>query len=71
MNIKKLDPKIPDIDSDWEGNNAAFRCPICKQVFIVSEMIHNGYRQCKCEKSIARVKGGKKSGGEASIEWSD
>jgi len=64
-------------DEDWEGNNVAFRCPNCKKVFIVSDTrMHvgpdgeKGFRRCpNCEGSIARVKGGRKSGGAASIEW--
>ena len=79
MSIKKLDPHDLGMDEDWEDNNAAFRCPVlsCGKVFIVSHTrMHigpdgsKGYRKCpKCEKSIARIKGGRKSGGQASIEW--
>jgi predicted RNA-binding Zn-ribbon protein involved in translation (DUF1610 family) len=73
---KDLDPH-PNaliLTDDWAGNNAAFTCPVdgCGQVFIVSEAknIHNGERPCpKCGKSIGRVKGGRKSGGTASISW--
>jgi len=73
MPIKQLDPENLSLDEDWEGNNAAFRCPHCHYVFIVSgSRVHNGERSCrKCEKSIGRVsrKGGRKSGGTASLEW--
>lgn len=77
MPIKKLNPMNIDIDEDWEGNNAAFKCPQCGNIYIVScTRMHvgpdgeKGYRKCpNCGKSIARVSGGKKSGGEASIEW--
>src|SRR5688500_6734464 len=79
MPIKKLKPDADHfgIDEDWQGNNAAFRCPIREQVFILSEIIHygpdgKGYRRCpNCEKCIACAKVGRKSGGEASIEWPD
>ena len=64
-------------DEDWEGNNAAFKCPLCNKVFIVSVLLHKsndgekGYRVCPgCGKSVGRVKGGRRSGGTASIEWS-
>ena len=58
-------------DHDWEGNNAAFKCPMCGFVFLVSGLIHKGKRTCpKCERSVARVERGRKSGGRAWIEWS-
>ena len=55
----------------WEGNNAAFACPVCGHVFIVSGHVHpvrpkkpgvlEGIRHCpnpNCGKSIAYVRGG-------------
>jgi hypothetical protein len=77
MPFRKLDPYNLQQYEDWEGNNAAFLCPLCENVFIVSETrMHTdekgekGYRRCpSCGKSIGRVKGGRKSGGTASIEW--
>ncbi len=77
MPIKQLNPDQLGPDEDWEGNNAAFRCPSCQKVFIVSNTrMHmgprgeKGYRKCpNCEKSVGRVTGGRKSGGSASIEW--
>jgi hypothetical protein len=30
------DPTKHELDEDWEGNNVAFTCPLCKKVFIVS-----------------------------------
>jgi hypothetical protein len=76
MKSRTLDPDALGHDEDWEGNNAAFTCPLCKKVFIVSTLIHTGpnkgggYRECPgCHKSIGRVSGGRKSGGTASIEW--
>lgn len=77
MPIKNLNPNGLKKDEDWEGNNAAFTCPVCNKVFIVSDTrMHkgpqkeNGYRQCPaCGKSVGRVTGGRKSGGTASIEW--
>jgi hypothetical protein len=57
---------------DWEGNNIAFACPEpgCGKVFIVSEQMHGGERKCPTSgKSKGMVKGGKKSGGTASITW--
>ena len=77
MPIKELKPDALSHDEDWEGNNAAFKCPVCGKVFIVSDTrMHlgpegeKGYRKCpSCGKSIGRVSGGRKSGGSASIEW--
>lgn len=72
MPTKNLDPANLGMDEDWEGNNAAFRCPHCGKVFLVSgTRIHNGVRACpNCGRSTGRcdIKG-KKSGGTASIEW--
>ncbi|MCX6005709.1 MAG: hypothetical protein NTZ34_00385 [Chloroflexi bacterium] len=77
MPIKNLNPNDLQQAEDWEGNNVAFLCPLCQKVFIVSDTrMHispggeKGYRKCPaCGKSIGRVKGGRKSGGTASIEW--
>ena len=43
-----LDPNAASLgqDADWGGNNAAFTCPVCKKVFIVSAQLHNGSREC-------------------------
>ena len=63
----KLDPK-----DDWEGNNAAFTCPVCKWVFLVSGRLHKHGKECRnpeCGKSKGFVVGGKKSKGRAWIEW--
>ncbi len=77
MPVKNLNPDDLDNDEDFEGNNAAFTCPVCQKVFIVSDTrMHigsnreRGYRKCpSCGKSVGRVSGGRKSGGTASIEW--
>ena len=70
MPVRTLDPAALGKMEDWEGNNAAFACPSCAKVFIVSERIHNGERKCpECGQSTARIEGGRKSGGTASIEW--
>jgi len=70
MQTRNLDPNSLSKNEDWEGNNAAFKCPHCNKVFIVSGMIHKGVRSCpECGKSIGKCKGGRKSGGTASLEW--
>jgi predicted RNA-binding Zn-ribbon protein involved in translation (DUF1610 family) len=72
MAVRHIDPVDIARDEDWEGNNAAFSCPVCGKVFLVSgsPTMHNGSRKCpNCQKSIGYVKGGKKRGGSARIEW--
>ncbi len=77
MPVRNLDPLRLEHNEDWEGNNAAFTCPLCQKVFIVSHTrMHlgnggeKGYRKCpNCGKSFGRIKGGKKQGGCASLEW--
>jgi predicted RNA-binding Zn-ribbon protein involved in translation (DUF1610 family) len=73
MPTRALDPKKLGDDEDWEGNNAAFRCPVCGKVFLVSgSRVHRGERPCpKCGKSTGRIstKGGRLSSGTASLEW--
>jgi Zn finger protein HypA/HybF involved in hydrogenase expression len=57
---------------DWVGNNAAFTCPVCQRVFVVSAMLHRNGRLCPgCEKSMGHVTGGRNTGGEAFVEWKD
>ncbi len=68
MPEREIDPS--KIGEDWEGNNIAITCLACGKVFIVSELIHKGRRDCpKCGKSTGTVKGGRKSVGTASIKW--
>jgi Zn finger protein HypA/HybF involved in hydrogenase expression len=70
MAIRSIDPEAQARDEDWEGNNAAFTCPVCGKVFIVSSHMHDGKRKCpSCGKSTGHVVGGKKSEGTAKIEW--
>jgi hypothetical protein len=74
MGDRVIDRNAIRDDEDWEGNNAAFTCPNCKKVFIVSGLLHDGRRKCpnpKCGKSVGWVRGGKGSGGSAGIEWQD
>lgn len=72
MPTKQLDRYHLGEDEDWVGNAAAFKCPHCGKVFIVSgSSIHKGKRDCpKCGKSTGYcdIKG-KKSGGSASLKW--
>ena len=78
MPTGNLDSSNLGQDEDWEGNNAAFVCPICRKVFIVSHTrmhigLNNekGYRECpECRKSIARVEGGSNPEGPVRIRLS-
>jgi hypothetical protein len=69
---RTLDPEKLGHHEDWVGNNAAFCCPLCQKVFLVSGHIHKGRRECpKCSRSVGYVDGGSMSGGTARIEWPD
>ena len=70
MPMKDIHPNAIERDQDWAGNNAAFTCPACGKVFIVSGIRHKAGRSCpECGRSKGYVKGGKESGGSARIEW--
>jgi len=65
MPTKDLNVDNLGLGEDWVGNNAAFRCPLCQKVFLVSQFLHQGGRRCpKCAKSIGRVTGGSGQGGD-------
>jgi len=60
------------VNCDWVGNNAAFTCPVCGRVFVVSGMLHRDGRLCPCcHKATGHVAGGRDSGGEAFVEWNE
>ena len=42
MPIKNLDANAIGQNEDWEGNNAAFRCPACQKIFLVSILACTG-----------------------------
>jgi hypothetical protein len=72
MPVRTIDRNSIKQDEDWEGNNAAFACPLCRKVFIVSALLHEGRRRCpnpKCGKSTGWIRGAKTAGGSAGIEW--
>ena len=70
MPRRELNPKALQDNEDWEGNNAAFLCPWCGKAFLVSGLLHKAGRECpKCQKSVAKVQGGKDSGGTAELQW--
>ncbi len=75
MPERTIHPDGPDArDEDWAGNNAAFTCPLCGKVFLVSAApnIHEGERACpNCGESTGHVEGGRLSGGTAFITWGD
>ena len=69
MPSRNLDPHNLGHDEDWEGNNAAFRCPHCQKVFIVSgsRRVHNGVRKCPhCGRSTGYCD---EKGNSARLEW--
>ena len=69
MTRRDLEPLTLGQGDDWVGNNAAFTCPVCGKVFLVSGPLHRNGRACpSCGRSTAHIKGGAKSGGTAWIE---
>lgn len=75
MAVRHIDKEHQARDEDWEGNNAAFSCPVCGKVFLVSAYMHGdghkGARPCPgCKKSTGNVGESKKDPeGFARIEW--
>lgn len=81
MAVINLDANNLSKDYDWVGNNAAFRCPLCHKVFIVTNApidyrrlpgyVAPGVRDCPaCGKSRATVTGGAADPqAGASVEW--
>jgi rubrerythrin len=68
--VRNIDKDYMARDEDWDGNNAAFSCPCCGKVFLVSGYMHEGKRVCPvCQDSTGYVIGAKDSGGSARIEW--
>jgi hypothetical protein len=39
-----IDRNSKGLDQDWEESNAAFTCPVCKKVFIVTALFSSGRR---------------------------
>jgi hypothetical protein len=69
MPMREIDRAAIRPDEDWIGNNAAFTCPVCNRVFVVSGLLHKKGRACDCRHSRGFVTGGKDSGGRAWLEW--
>jgi len=73
MNTKYIDKENIKKDEAWLGNNAAFVCPVCGQIYIVSDFpprAGGGVQKCSCGKSEAHCTGKKdENGTEAWIEW--
>ena len=56
---RDLDPDARGQTEDWVGNNAAFTCPACGNVFLVGAPLHRNSRDCPaCGRSHAEVAGG-------------
>jgi len=69
MQFKEIDKKNLPLTEDLVGNNAAFTCPVCRQVFIVSTFAHRGKRMCPtCQKSVGYCD---KDSENLRIEWED
>src|ERR1017187_764990 len=69
MKTKKLNARQPGLKADWLGNNAAFECPVCGKVYLVSGFI-NPVRTCPgCGQSHGHVTGSRQGGGKAYVVW--
>ena len=65
--VRELDKDSLNDDEDWNGNNAAFTCPHCSNVFVVSGYKNPHGRRCtSCKKSKGVVA---KDGTSARLEW--
>ena len=70
MNRLELNPNHLAHHEDWEDDHAAFTCPLCEKVFIVSGAVHGGERKCpNCGKSTGHVSGPRGNEGRAWLEW--
>jgi transcription elongation factor Elf1 len=72
MAKRTIDPDVKARDEDRVGNNAAFTCPRCGKVFIVSRQIHKEKgRGCPwCGQSRGHAPSGNEDENGAYIEWS-
>ena len=71
MPEKIIDQNNVGMDKDWAGNGAAFRCPHCGKVFIVSgSRVHGGVRKSRTVESRRAVVISKRSGMVAPQAWS-
>jgi hypothetical protein len=67
MAKKHLSKETLSRGEDWLGNNAAVRCPVCSNVFIVSGFVNKGQRQCpSCHWSTAQI-----TNEQLTIDWPD
>jgi|GEM_PF-6311377 len=72
MPIRRIDPHCLLANEDWVENIAAFTCPACGCVFIVSEDLHREGRNCPgCFKARGHVKGRRDHRGTAEVRWGD
>jgi uncharacterized protein (DUF983 family) len=68
---REIDPEAMARDEDLVGNNAAFTCPRCGRVFLVSQFLHEeaGRRCPQCGQSTGHVVGDGEDRRRAFIEW--
>ena len=54
-------------NQDWYGNNIAITCPVCGKVYLTSQMLAKGRRNCpQCGKSSVQA-----TKDEAVVEWDE
>jgi len=69
MKTKNLNARQPGLKEDWLADNAAFECPVCGKVYLVSGSI-NPVRTCpNCGQSHGHITGSRQGGGKAFVVW--
>ena len=69
MKTKNLNARQPGLKEDWLADNAAFECPVCGKVYLVSGSL-NPVRVCPgCGQSHGHVTGSRQGGGKAFVVW--
>lgn len=56
MPSRDLEKDALGADEDWIGNGAAFKCPVCGKIYIVSAFLNRKGRACpSCGRSRGSV----------------
>jgi hypothetical protein len=69
--VRTIDRNSIRLDEDWEGNNAAFICPLCKKGFIVSACFMGGAGHAPIRNAASHSVGSKAANHPAAAQGSD